>query len=379
MPATISAVEVYCLQDPQADFVHFEGSYQNVVVVVRADNDQYGFGESDSHPTAVREIIQSKPYNHLASDLSSLLIGETLDDPRRLWQLMYDKTRWYGRHGVVIHAISAVDIAIWDLFAKLQHKPLVELLGGAVRTELDTYATIYPMQSEPAGFEQQLGDCLAQGFKRIKICVEPWWQDVTLANKNLAAVRAFVGPEVELMLDVAAEFDQLAQLRPFIAQLEAQDFKWIEAPFDLNNLEDHKQLRQLTQIPVGVGDLGLTTCREFVPYLAGGALDIAQPDVTLVGGISETLKLLPRLKASGVRFIPHGYNTDITVATNMHLLCAQPEAEPLEYSTSVSMLRQRLLKDGPRVDSDGKVSLDLSKPGLGFELDWDIIRACKIP
>lgn len=379
MPVTISAIDVYCLQDPQADYVRFEGSYQNLLVVVHADNGLYGIGETDSHPSAVREIIQSKPYNYLASDLSSLLIGEPLDDPRRLWQLMYDKTRWYGRHGLVIHAISALDIALWDLFARTEDKPLIDYLGGAKRTEVDAYATIYPMQQQRSAFQQQLSNCLSQGFKRVKICVEPWWQDISLAIDNLKAVREFVGPDIELMLDVAAEFDRLDQLSPFLPSLNALNFCWIEAPFDLTNLTDHQQLKQLSNIPIGVGDLGMTTCGEFTPYLKANAFDIAQPDVTMFGGISEVLKLLPQLSAAQKRFIPHGYNTDITVAVNLHLLCAQESNEPIEYSTSPSILRQQMIKDGPRIDQQGKIQLDCTQPGLGIELNWDIIHACKIP
>lgn len=82
----IEKIDVYCLQDPQANFVRFEGSYQNVVVVVTADNGMYGIGESDSPPSMIKALIESPTYNHLSQGLSTLLVGEILDDPKRLWQ-----------------------------------------------------------------------------------------------------------------------------------------------------------------------------------------------------------------------------------------------------------------------------------------------------
>lgn len=379
MAVKIEDIEVYCLQDDSTDFVRFEGSYQNLVVVVRGDNGLYGVGETDSHPQVVREIIKSKPYNYLASDLTSLLIGQRLDNPQRLWQLMYDKTRWYGRHGVVLHAISAVDIALWDLYAKTRQVPLVELIGGLKHQSLPAYATIYPMFSETVALKAQLQDVLDQGFKALKICVEPWWESWELVVENLNLVRASVGDDVSLMLDVAAEYDRFDQLSPFLKTLEELNFEWIEAPFDLNNLEDHCKLSKLTDIALGVGDLGMTTCREFEPYLKANALDIAQPDITMFGGVSETLKLLALLARYQKRFIPHGYNTDITLATNLHVMSAQAKPEPVEYSTSPSVLRSKLVKNPTKVDCNGQLSLDNSQVGLGIEIDWDIIGACKIP
>ncbi|MBU2967093.1 mandelate racemase/muconate lactonizing enzyme family protein [Amphritea sp. 2_MG-2023] len=379
MSVKIEAIEVYCLQDPQADFVRFEGSYQNVLVVVRGDNGLYGIGESDSPPQIIKALIESAPYNHLSSGLSSVLEGETLDDPRRLWHKMYQSTNWHGRHGIAIHAISALDIALWDLFARTEQRPLYDYFGGMKHQQIPTYATIYPMAEEREAFRQQVIPYLEQGFKRIKICVEPWWADKEKTIQNLYDLRALVGSETHLMLDVAMEFTQLSQLEPFIETLQKLNFKWIEAPFDLDNLHDHRQLRSLTQIPVGVGDLGFTTCKEFLPYIEANAFDIAQPDITMFGGVSETIKLQQLLMHSGKRIIPHAYNTDLTIGVNAHFLCAQQAIEPLEYSTSPSTLRQKLITNPIRVKENGMISIEKDQYGLGLELNWDIIRECTIP
>ena len=104
------------------------------------------------------------------------------------------------------------------------------------------------------------------------------------------------------------------QLEPFLDLLAALDFAWIEAPFPLDNVEEHAKLRAATRIPVGVGDLALTTCREFEPFLAADAFDIAQPDLTNFGGFTEAQRLAQMLAGTGRRIVPHAYNTDITIA-----------------------------------------------------------------
>jgi L-alanine-DL-glutamate epimerase-like enolase superfamily enzyme len=179
------------------------------------------------------------------------------------------------------------------------------------------------------------------------------------------------------MLDVAMEFTRFEQLEPFLDTLQALDFKWIEAPFDADNLQDHRRLRSSTAIPVGVGDLGFTTCKEFQPYLAADAFDIAQPDITMFGGVSEVMKLRDLLAPKGKRIVPHAYNTDLTIAVNAQFLCAQPRVEPLEYSTSPSILRRQLVVNPLRLDEQGMITLEDGAHGLGLELNWDLVNACR--
>lgn len=378
MFSRIEKVEVFCLQDPQADFVRFEGSYQNVVVIVTAENGIYGIGESDSPPMIIKALIESPAYNHLSQGLASLLVGEILDDPKRLWQKMYQSTYWHGRNGALIHAISALDIAIWDLFARLNKAPLHHYFGEQYHQQLPAYATVYPLAEEETEIKAQITPLLEQGFTRLKICVEPWWSDKEKTLSNLSFLRQLVGTDCHLMLDVALELTQLDQLSPFISTLEKLDFKWIEAPFNLENLDDHIALKQLTQIPLGVGDLGMTTCREFEPYLHSDAFDIAQPDITLFGGVSEVMKLQQLLATKDKRIVPHAYNSDITIAVNSHFLCTQEKQEALEYSTSPSLLRQALIKNPYSIDSNGMVTIAHEQDGLGIKLNWDIIQSCTI-
>ena len=280
MTVTIERVEVVCLQDPQAPYYRFEGSYRNVVVIAQGDNGLTGIGESDAPPEIVKAAIEMAPYNHLAEGLGAIVTGQAVDDPPRLWDEMYSRTQWFGRRGAAICAISALDIAIWDLFAQSKGVPVCEALGGARHARLPAYATIYPLESELAGIDAQVAPLLEQGFRHLKVCVEPWWAEPARVRRNLTHLRDLVGQDRHLMLDVAQEFTRLEQLAPYLDLLADLDFAWIEAPFPLDDVEEHARLRAATTIPIGVGDLGLTTCKEFEPFLAADAFDIAQPDLT---------------------------------------------------------------------------------------------------
>ena len=372
MTVRIERVEIVCLRDPQADYVRFEGSYQDVLVIVHGDNGLTGIGESDAPPALVKAAIEMAPYNHLSEGLAAILTGQAVDDPRRLWDEMYARTQWHGRRGAAMHAISALDIAIWDLFARSKGVPLHEALGGARHRRLPAYATLYPLEDEPARIDAQVTPLLESGFRHLKVCVEPWWAEPDRVRRNLTHLRALVGQERGLMLDVAQEFTRLEQLAPFLDLLAELDFAWIEAPLPLDRVDEHVRLRACTRIPIGVGDLGLTTCREFEPFLAADAFDIAQPDLTMFGGFTEGERLARMLEGTAKRIVPHGYNTDITIAANLHFVATLKEASLIEYSTSPSRLRRGLARGLPPVAEDGTIPVP-DRPGLGVALNAAVV------
>ena len=373
MTVKIEHVEVLCLQDPETAFYRFEGSYRNVVVRVHGDNGLTGIGESDAPPEMVKAAIEMAPYNHLAEGLGAIVTGQFVDDPRRLWDEMYARTQWFGRRGAAIHAISALDIAIWDLFARSMGVPVCEALGERRHDRLPAYATIYPLEDTPARITAQITPLLDQGFRALKVCVEPWWAKPARVQRNLTHLRDLVGRDRGLMLDVTQEFTRLDQLAPFLDLLADLDFAWIESPFPLDDVEEHARLRDATRVPIGVGDLGLTTCKEFAPFLAADAFDIAQPDLTMFGGFTEALRLARMLEGTGRRIVPHAYNTDITIAANLHFLATQREVGLIEYSTSPSRLRRDLVRGLPRIADDGTVAVPTG-PGLGVTLNADTVK-----
>ena len=116
------------------------------------------------------------------------------------------------------------------------------------------------------------------------------------------------------------------------------------------------ELRAATRIPIGVGDLALTTCKEFEPFLAADAFDIAQPDLTNFGGFTEALRLAQMLDGTGRRIVPHAYNTDITIAANLHFLATQPEPGTCRvFDEPVAPAAAGLVRGLEPIDADGMI------------------------
>lgn len=372
MSVKINKVEVICLQDPTAGHLRFEGSFKNVVVLVHGSNGMVGFGETDSPPSVVRAIVEMPTYNSFALGLAEVLEGQTIDDPRRLWNEMYHATQWFGRHGAVLHAISALDVAIWDLFAKCAGKPVYEMLGTKYHDRLPAYASLYPMARTPDQITAQVAPLMVQGFRGFKFFADPWWSDIDLVHQNLRFLRRLVGPDCDLMFDAYQKFERLDQLEPFIDLLEDIGVAWIEAPFPLDNLADHVALKQRTSLPLTIGDLGFTTCKEFLPFIQAGVIDNAQPDLTMFGGFSEALKLAELLKGTHLGIVPHAYNTDIVIATNLHFAATLSQPSWIEYSISPARLRRELCAGLPKVEADGMIAVPKG-PGLGLILNSDLM------
>ena len=300
----------------------------------------------------IRAIVEA-PSSHIhARGLKEVLVGRDPLEGEALWDLMYDATSYYGRRGVVIHAISAIDIALWDIRGKAAGKPVVELLGEKLRDRVTAYGTVYPLGETPDEVRANIDRGLRLGLRAIKICAEPSWrEDFGHAERLIRAAREHVGPGIDLMIDAAAAWEAPEHGLPLMPVFRDCGFKWVEAPLPLDDVEGHARFQGFG-VPIGGGDLGLTTRFEYVDMFERGKIDIAQPDVTMVGGLTELKRISDIARRRGKRVVPHGYKSNITIACNLAFLGQHWAEEMLEYSTSRSPLRweltQRALRDRRR-------------------------------
>jgi L-rhamnonate dehydratase len=145
------------------------------------------------------------------------------------------------------------------------------------------------------------------------------------------------------------------------------DFQWVEAPLPIDDLAGHARF-QGYGVPIGGGDLGLTTRYEYEQLFDIGRVDIAQPDVTMAGGLTELLRIAELAHVRGKRVVTHGYKSNITIAANLAFLAQHWDEEPLEYSTSESPLRWHLTNEAFPIGTDGKVEVP-ARPGLGVTIN----------
>ncbi len=364
----ITDIEIFELRVPGWTADTFDGSYDDCVLRVSTDAGIQGISEVDSVPSVIRAIIEAPSSHTHARGLKEVVVGQDPLEIETLWERMYDATSYYGRRGVVIHALSAIDIALWDIKGKALGKPVAELLGRPKRNRLKAYGTVYPLGTTPDEVRSAIDRGLKLGLRAIKIVADPIWRDdLDRAALLIRTAREHVGKDVQLMVDAATAWTKAEEGLPLMPIFKDYGFAWVEAPLPIDDLDGHARF-QGYGVPIGGGDLGLTTRYEYELLFERGRVDIAQPDVTMVGGLTELKRVAALAKSLGKRIVPHGYKSNITIAANLAFLAQHEEEESLEYSTSQSPLRWELTRERFPIEADGRVAVPDAN-GLGVSLD----------
>lgn len=370
-------IEVIELRVPGWTGGTFDGSYDNCLVLVHTDESISGIAEVDSVPSVIRAIVEAPRSHTHAMGLKEAIVGQDPMDVEALWDRMYDLTSYYGRRGAVIHAISAVDIALWDLRGKVLGKSVGSLLGARQRDRVLAYGTVYPLGETPDDVRRNIDRGLKLGLKAIKIVADPFWRDDLDKTAGLIrAAREHVGPDIRLMVDAATAWTEADQGLPLMPIFKEYDFFWVEAPLPIDDLDGHARFQGFG-VPIGGGDLGLTTRYEYEQAFLNGKIDIAQPDVTMAGGITELMRISALAKKLGRRVVTHGYKSNITIAANLAFLSQHWADEPCEYSTSESPLRWHMTKESFPIEADGRITVP-DRPGLGVSLDMATIEKYRV-
>ncbi len=334
------------------------GPYRLREVFLQIETDEGVFGLAGPLTRDVARVI--------ALELRARLIGADPLASERIWDELY-RTAVHGRKGAVMMAISAIDCALWDLRGRWCGCPVHRLLGGPVRTELPVYASTlgYSLDLERAAALAR--ELAARGFRAQKWFPRwgPWdGRDGLRRTAALfAALRSAVGEDVELMLDAWMSWDW-PYAAAAVQELAPLRLRWIEEPFLPDQLEAYVALRARSPIPIAGGEHEYTRW-GFLPWLARGALDVAQPDIYWAGGISETLKIAALTSTYGVPLIPHGHSVPATV----QLLAALPApvAPWVEYLLKWNELLQFFF-DQPLTPVNGVIRVP-ERPGMGVDLD----------
>jgi D-galactarolactone cycloisomerase len=306
--------------------------------------------------------------------LEPLFAHENPLEPQRVSEKLSANTFWMGRGGSITHTISGIDIALWDILGKFTGQPVGRLLGGRYRERVLPYASL--LMQEPEPLAQRLLAVKAQGFRAFKIGWGPFGrQSNGLDEQIVRAAREAVGNEALLMVDAGASDAFWNQGYKWALRtadmLAAYKVEWFEEPLPPDNLPDYVLLRTNSLLPIAGGEV-LTRRQSFIPWLQNGALDIVQPDVTKVGGISEERRIAWMAEDHGVRFVPHGWNTALGLAADLHLASACQNTELVEYLTGSPFIDE-IVQDPWKLDADGMLPVP-SRPGLGISINPDAVE-----
>jgi D-galactarolactone cycloisomerase len=306
--------------------------------------------------------------------LAPLYKGENALEPERVSEKLHQNMFWLGRGGSITHTISGIDIALWDILGKVTGQPVGRLLGGRYRERVRPYASL--LMDQPEVLKDHLLSVKAQGFRAFKIGWGPFGRvSLALDERIVAAAREAVGDDSYLMVDAGgsdAYWGNGYKWAMRTAEMLADyDVYWFEEALNPDALEDYVQLRRNSPVPISGGEV-LTRRQAFQPWLQAGAFDIIQPDVTKVGGISEERRIGWMAQENGVRFIPHGWNTALGLAADLHLASAFPNTDFVEYMTGSPYIDE-LTVGGWQLDEDGMLAIPTG-PGLGIEINLDTVE-----
>ena len=332
----------------------------HTLVAVLTDEGLTGYGSVFTNDALVQAAL---------GVLEPLYRGENALEPERVSEKLRQSTFWLGRGGSITHAISGIDIALWDLLGKATGQPVGRLLGGRYRERVRPYASI--LMEDPARLADHLLKVKAHGFRAFKIGWGPFGRKSAAVDEAIVrAAREAVGAESQLMVDAGGSDAFWPQGYKWALRtshmLAAYQAAWFEEALRPDALEDYILLREHSPVPIAGGEV-LTRRQAFQPWLAARALDIVQPDVTKVGGITESRRIAWMAQDHGVRFVPHGWNTAVGLAADLQLASAFSDTDLVEYLIG-SPYVDELAAGGWRLDADGMLPIP-DKPGLGLELD----------
>jgi L-alanine-DL-glutamate epimerase-like enolase superfamily enzyme len=341
-----------------------------LLVEIFTDNGLVGLGNAALSPLVTKTLINTY--------LKPLLIGADPWDIEYLWQQMYRRTMAFGRKGVALVAISAVDIALWDLLGKDAKQPVYRLLGGRTKPQIPLYASrLYAMPLDELRVETQ--KYKDEGYQALKLRFG--WGPVDGAagmQKNLdllRAVREVIGEGIDLMADAYMGWS-LDYAKRMLPLLEPFNLRWLEEPVIPDDTRGYKELRRYGRVPIAGGEHEFTSF-GFRDLLEANALDYIQFDTNRVGGISQARKISALAESFQVPVVPHAGQMH-----NYHVVMANLNSPIAEFFPKVDVeVGNELfwyIFDGEPVPIRGHVDLDENIPGLGLTVNEESLKRFKI-
>lgn len=370
----ITDVDTLYLRLPQVSATRCDGTQDTLIVRVHTDEGLVGLGEVDSVPLVVAACINAPPSHAIAQGLRGVLLGQNPLDVGYLWQTMWKATRYFGRSGPAIHAMSGVDLALWDLLGQVTHQPVGRLLGGVYPKRLTAYASaVMPDSPDEAA---RLAERLAKlGYRALKFGWGPLGRDRDLDKALVRAIRNAVGPSMQLMIDVGGAFDILHALDR-LDLFAPYELTWLEEPLAYDDLEGYKKLIAHSPTPIAAGEEESDEA-AFVRLLDAGHLDIIQPDLSRCGGLTAGRKLAHLALSRHRKIIPHVFKTGILTAATVQFMTAIPEGDLIEYTVSESPLSRELVQSSIQL-KNGYLEGYENSIGLGVMLNPEVVERFRV-
>jgi len=350
-----------------------DGTQDDLIITVETDEGITGYGEVDTAPLVGKAVVDAYMSHGTCYGLREVVLGCDPFDYEQIWNDMRAKTYYYGRFGPVMHVMSGIDMAIWDIMGKAVGKPVHKLLGGSYVDKARAYASA--LMPENADEVKKMVEIHAElGYTALKFGWGPLGYDIHFDINLIKAARKAAGDKMDIMIDIGKRY-RLKEAIYVAKALEQLNIYWLEEPLPAEDYIGYKRLTEATTMRIATGEEESGRL-AFARLINETHVDIIQPDMSRCGGLTEAKKIATMAADNNILCVPHAFKTGILVAASIHLIAAIPNAPVLEFSVTESPIRKGILKT-PFELKDGYVSVPQT-PGLGIELNDEVIKKYRV-
>ncbi len=369
----ITRVEAMYLRLPDVK-AQCDSGQDALIVRVHTDAGITGIGEVDSSPMAVKGAIDG-PYSHTATcGLGKIVLGEDPFETEKIWHKMYRANIYSGRRGIAIHAMSGIDMALWDIKGKALGMPVWKLLGGGFHSRIRCYASSLfgPTPLATGELARRYRD---KGFNAVKFGWDPMGQDERTDIALVKEARRGLGDDADLLIDAGLVWDAKTALQRAMRFAESNIF-WLEEPLRPDDYDGYRKLSQATPVRIAAGEE--ESCRAtYLDLMDRGGIDVVQVDLTRCGGFTEGMKIASLAADRGLPVANHGFTTYINVMAALHWLNSIPNTLICEFvAEEETVLRNLITRQRPKL-VDGYLEVP-QEPGLGIDLDEEALKLYRV-
>ena len=355
-------------------------TFDAALVRIETDTGLVGWGEGKN--AAGSAGVYAGLVHLINKELAPRLIGRDPREPAVIWDWLYNGVRHHhavarghvmpalARRGLSIAAISAIDLACWDILGKALNEPVWRLFGGRKAERMPAYAS--GGWADEAGIGEQLaGYVAAGGFKAVKMRVGAMDGTPVASARRVKAARARLGPDIEIMVDAHGTYTT-GEAKRFCHLVRDCDLAWFEEPVTGDDKAGLALVRQAATMPIAAGESEQTRF-DFRDLINAGAVDILQPDLAICGGLTEARRIDALAGAFNLRLAPHLWAGAIAFFAGLHLTAASSSSWILEYSLGANPMLHDLIVEKVVV-KDGMIDIP-DTPGLGVTVREDVVKA----
>jgi L-alanine-DL-glutamate epimerase-like enolase superfamily enzyme len=360
------------------------GDWQ-LLVRVATDEGLTGWADVETLAPAARAIIAGPGMSAVGfKALGELLIGENPLEVERLWDKLYVGSAYYGRRGIALQCISAIDNCLWSIRAQAAGMSLARLLGARRRDRVMAYASTL-FRNTPDGMAEAARGYVNAGFRAVKFGWGVFGEDSGRDRELVSAAREALGRERALLVDPGWYPAGWARPGPMRSRRQAlelcqwlanYDVGWVEDFIHPEKFDEYAYVRAHSPVPVAAGEQ-VATIWDFERFIREGCVDVIQPDLSRCGGVSVAAKVAELAERFGVDLVPHSWLTHLLTGFSLQLIATLPRARFVEFNVSQSALTRGITRTSLKLEEDGTVAIP-DDPGIGVEVDLDFVEAHRV-